>query len=321
MKKIFAVLLSVLLALTCLVACGGGETAQDNETVKVGVLVVTTQSQWCNDLVTGVKNAVEPKGYEVIVSDSQVSIDNELSGMENLINSGCKAIVVNCMNAAGLSDLAAKAQEKGVYVIGWSDMLVNYNALVLDDYSTEAAIIVDAMVNYVTENALTDVEMANIWLADSANPDTTAGLFKAAIEKEIETKLVSKGVTVVNSQYAADTNSAMNTAEAILAANPNTSLVFCQSDEQGAAVAQVITGKGVDASSVMVCGLDGTQVALEAIATASSPLKATVYVDTIGLGQQVGNAINAYLADGTTGDVAISYTLVTAENASSVLGN
>ena len=61
-------------------------------------------------------NAIEIEA-KVIVSDSQVSVDNEISGMENLINAGCKAIVVNAMNPGGLADVCKEAQDKGVYII------------------------------------------------------------------------------------------------------------------------------------------------------------------------------------------------------------
>lgn len=330
MKKLFAILMTALLCLA-LVGCSsndaGSETGGDSTNegalagVKVGVLVVTTQSQWCNDIVEGVKAAVEPEGAEVIVSDSQVSIDNELSGMENLINAGCKAIVVNAMNAAGLADLAKTAREKGVYVIGWSEMLVNYDALVVEDYDKEAEIITSAIADYIDEKALTDVELAEIWLADSANPDTNAGLFKAAIEKAFENTLVNgKSVTIVNSQYAADTNAAMNNAEAILAANPNISIIFTQSDEFGVGVAQVISAKNLDADSIMVCGLDGSAEAMNAIASGSSSMKATVYVNTVGLGTLIGDSIVNYLTNGVASDVVTEYTLVTAANVNEVLG-
>lgn len=118
MKKMMAGLLALVLCLGALAGCSseaGNESApaeSPSEAITdavesgkidgatVGVLVVTTQSQWCNDLIAGVKEVCETNGMQVIVSDSQVSVDQEIAGMENMINAGCDAIVVNCMNAS-----------------------------------------------------------------------------------------------------------------------------------------------------------------------------------------------------------------------------
>lgn len=108
MKKMMAGLLALVLCLGALAGCSseaGNESApaeSPSEAITdavesgkidgatVGVLVVTTQSQWCNDLIAGVKEVCETNGMQVIVSDSQVSVDQEIAGMENLINAGLR---------------------------------------------------------------------------------------------------------------------------------------------------------------------------------------------------------------------------------------
>ena len=130
-EKMLAGLLALVLCLGAMAGCSsdaGNESAPaespseaitdavesgEIDGAKVGVLVVSTQSQWCNDLIAGVTEVCEANGMQVIVSDSQVSVDQEIAGMENLINAGCDAIVVNCMNAAGLADLCQQAQDQG----------------------------------------------------------------------------------------------------------------------------------------------------------------------------------------------------------------
>ena len=352
MKKRIAVLLAMILCVGMLAACGSEpaapastptpapssepapaesaapeaeaktETAAEaveavaTEGATVGVLVVTTQSQWCNDIIAGVTEVCDANGAKVIVSDSQVSVDNEISGMENLLNAGCSAIVVNCMNAGGLVDVCAEAQAKGVYIIGWSEMLVNYDALVVEDREAEANMVADAITAFVQSKGLESTEMATIWLADANNPDTNAGLYKAAQENVFKTRLEEGlGVKTVNSQFAIDTNAAMNAAEAILAANPNVKVLFCQSDEMGVAVAQVLQAKGTAADDVFVIGLDGTDEAIKNVADPNSSMAATVFVDTVQLGRGVGESIFTFLNEGTKGDVVTGYTLITAENA------
>lgn len=170
MKKMMAGLLALVLCLGALAGCSseaGNESApaeSPSEAITdavesgkidgatVGVLVVTTQSQWCNDLIAGVKEVCETNGMQVIVSDSQVSVDQEIAGMENLINAGCDAIVVNCMNAAGLADLCQQAQDQGIYLIGWSEGY--YDAMVVEDEPAESVMVAEAIESFIAEKGL-----------------------------------------------------------------------------------------------------------------------------------------------------------------------
>ena len=124
-----------------------------------------------------------------------------------------------------------------------------------------------------------------------------------------------KGVKLVSSQFATDTNAAMNTAEAIVAANPNVKVLFCQSDEMGVGVAQVMQAQGVAADDLFIIGLDGTDEAIKNVADPNSSLSATVYVDTVTLGNGIGESIFTFLKDGTKGNVVTEYTLIDASNA------
>ena len=332
MKKMLAGLLALALCLGAMAGCSsdaGNESAPaespseaitdavesgEIDGAKVGVLVVSTQSQWCNDLIAGVTEVCEANGMQVIVSDSQVSVDQEIAGMENLINAGCDAIVVNCMNAAGLADLCQQAQDQGIYLIGWSEGY--YDAMVVEDEPAESVMVAEAIESFIAEKGLEAPEMATIWLADANNPDTNAGQYKAAQEAAFEERLVNGlGVNIVNSQYASDTNASMNVAEAILAANPDVKIIFTQSDEMGVAVSQVLEARGAAPGDIMIIGLDGTDEAIRTIAAGTNCMTATVYVDTVAIGRGCGNSIVDFLADGTKSDIITEYTLLDGSNA------
>lgn len=320
MKKLLVMIIMCLMIIGC-VGCGnkGGKNEESGEEKsasgkKVGILVVTSGSQWCSTIINEVTDVVEENGGEVIVSDSQVSVDNELSGMENLISAGCDAIVVNAMNPAGLKDLCGQAQEKGIYIIGWSDLLENYDIIVQEDPAKEAEMISGVIADFVKDEA--SAKMAVIWLADAQNPDTTTGVFKEALEKEFQSALVEgKGMTIVNEQYASDTTKAMEVAEAIITADSDIKVIFCQNDEMGVAVSQMLESKGYSPEDVMVCGLDGTQEALNVISGGNACLRNTVFADTKTVGRKVGESVCQYFADGTKTEVAAEYVLVDKNNA------
>ena len=337
MKKLLGMVMTVALCVSALAGCGSTTQQGDTQAAQtqsqtqsgdrqeskgsIGILVVTTQSQWCNSVIDSVSKVVA-QGYDVMVSDSQASADNEISGMENLINAGCKAIVVNAMNPSGLADICKQAQDKGIYIIGWTDLLVNYDALVEEDTEAESAMIAEAIAEFARNKGAEGLEMATIWLADSANPDTTTGVFKTSLEKEFNSSLVEElGMNIVNSQYASDTTQAMNLTEAILAANPDVKVIFCQSDEIGVAVSQTLESRGIDKDEIMVCGLDGSNEAINVIAGGNSALQATVLADINKVGENVGNAICTYLTDGTTGNVSVDYVLINRDNAADYKAN
>ena len=338
MKKLLGMVMTVALCVSALAGCGSTTQQGDTQAAQtqsqtqsgdrqeskgsIGILVVTTQSQWCNSVIDSVSKVVEAQGYDVMVSDSQASGDNEIYGMENLINAGCKAIVVNAMNPSGLADICKQAQDKGIYIIGWTDLLVNYDALVEEDTEAESAMIAEAIAEFARNKGAEGLEMATIWLADSANPDTTTGVFKTSLEKEFNSSLVEElGMNIVNSQYASDTTQAMNLTEAILAANPDVKVIFCQSDEIGVAVSQTLESRGIDKDEIMVCGLDGSNEAINVIAGGNSALQATVLADINKVGENVGNAICTYLTDGTTGNVSVDYVLINRDNAADYKAN
>ena len=311
MKKFTAMILALALCLG-LVSFGSAE----GDSYTVGILMVTSQSQWCNDMVAGVKEVVEADGGKVIVSDSQVSVDMEMSGMENLLNAGCNAIVVNCMNAAGLADTCKRAQEKGIFIIGWTENLGYYDALVVEDEETESNMVADAIAAYMTKKELTNPQMATIWLADSANPDTNAGQYKKAQDEVFQNRLVNElGVNIVSSQFATDTPAAMNAVEGILAANDQLKILFAQSDEMGVAIAQAIQGRGIAADDFFIVGLDGTDEAIRNVASGTSSLAATIFIDTVNLGKGIGESILTFLKTGEKKDVITEYTLIDASNA------
>lgn len=319
MKRFLALIL-ICLMVAC-VGCGTSGNGDQEESgsksasgKKVGILVVTSGSQWCSNVINSVTDVVEENGGEVIVSDSQVSVDNELSGMENLISAGCDAIVVNAMNPAGLADLCGQAQEKGIYIIGWSELLENYDIIVQEDPKQEAEMITGAILDFIGDES--SAEMAIIWLADAQNPDTTTGVFKEALETEFKATLVEgKGVNIINEQYASDSTKAMEVAEAIITSNPKVKVIFCQNDEMGVAVAQILQSKGYGPDDIMVCGLDGTSEALNVISGGNSNLKNTVFSDINAVGNKIGESICQYFADGTKTEVEPKYVLVDSDNA------
>lgn len=77
MKKLLCMIFTVVLTISMFAGCGKeqtGEAAADDTKIgtgkTVGIVMVTSQSQWCNDMVAAVSEVVKEEGFEVNVSDS-----------------------------------------------------------------------------------------------------------------------------------------------------------------------------------------------------------------------------------------------------------
>ena len=130
MKKILTVLLSVLMVFA-LVGCSqaADEPATEDagtESNLVGVSMPTKSLQrWIQD-GDNMKSQLEAAGYEV---DLQYAGDNDIptqvNQIENMINNGCKVIVVASIDGTALGTVMDQAKEAGIPVIAYDRLIMN----------------------------------------------------------------------------------------------------------------------------------------------------------------------------------------------------
>ena len=130
MKKLLTVLLALLMVLA-LAGCGQKEeTAAPAEEAAasnlVGVSMPTKSLQrWIQD-GDNMKSQLEAAGYEV---DLQYAGDNDIptqvNQIENMINNGCKAIVVASIDGTALGTVMEQAKEAGIPVIAYDRLIMN----------------------------------------------------------------------------------------------------------------------------------------------------------------------------------------------------
>ena len=128
MKKILAILLSLLMVLA-VAGCQKKEEAAPVEEAAsnlVGVSMPTKSLQrWIQD-GDNMKSQLEAAGYEV---DLQYAGDNDIptqvNQIENMINNGCKAIVVASIDGTALGTVMDQAKEAGIPVIAYDRLIMN----------------------------------------------------------------------------------------------------------------------------------------------------------------------------------------------------
>ena len=162
LKKILGTILCAAIAFTALTGCAGSGKK------KVGIAMPTKDLQRWNQDGDYMKQKFEAAGYEVDLQYAGNKADVQLSQVENMINSGCKVLVIAAIESSSLSTALDKAAAKKIPVIAY-DRLIMDNANV-DYYATFDNFKVGQIQGQFVEDAL---DLANA--AGPFNIEFTAG--------------------------------------------------------------------------------------------------------------------------------------------------
>ena len=129
-KKILGTILCAAIAFTALTGCAGAGSGKN----KVGVSMPTKDLQRWNQDGDNMKKELEAAGYEVDLQYANNDVATQLSQVENMINSGCKVLVIAAIEGSSLGTALDKAAAKKIPVIAYDRLLMD-NANV-DYYAT-----------------------------------------------------------------------------------------------------------------------------------------------------------------------------------------
>ncbi|MCR5097528.1 MAG: substrate-binding domain-containing protein, partial [Lachnospiraceae bacterium] len=143
-KKILSVLLSVAMAATLLVGCGGGgdtaapaaeepaaeapaaeepaaEPAAEAPAAggKVGVSMPTKDLQRWNQDGANMEEQLKAAGYEVDLQYAANDVQQQLSQVENMISGGCNVLVIAAIEGSSLGEALDMAKEANIPVIAY----------------------------------------------------------------------------------------------------------------------------------------------------------------------------------------------------------
>ncbi|MCR5421716.1 MAG: sugar-binding protein [Lachnospiraceae bacterium] len=95
----------------------------------VGVAMPTKDLQRWNQDGTNIEAQLKEAGYEVDLQYASNDVQTQVSQIENMINNGCKCLVISAIDSESLGDVLAKAKEAGIYVIAYDRLIMNTDAL------------------------------------------------------------------------------------------------------------------------------------------------------------------------------------------------
>ncbi len=124
MKKIICALL-----ILSMVFCGAFANGKRDSKVKVGVSMPTKDLQRWNQDGDYMKAGLEKAGYTVDLQYAANDINTQVSQLENMITSGCKALVIAAIDGSSLSNVLATAKKKNVKVIAYDRLIMDTDAV------------------------------------------------------------------------------------------------------------------------------------------------------------------------------------------------
>ncbi|WP_397428376.1 ribose ABC transporter substrate-binding protein RbsB [Priestia flexa] len=234
----------------------------DIKDMKIGLSVSTLNNPFFVSLKNGVVKEAKKQGIEVIVVDAQNDSAKQINDVEDLLQQGVTALLINPTDSSAISTAVQSANGIGVPVVTLdrSSEKGKVEALVASDNVKGGQMAAEYVVKTLGKNAKV-AELEGVPGA-SATRERGSGFHNIADEQ----------LDVVAKQSADfDRTKGLTVMENVLQGNPDIQAVFAHNDEMALGAIEAITSSGKD---IAVIGFDGNEDALKAVE--SGALTATV---------------------------------------------
>jgi ribose transport system substrate-binding protein len=307
--------LSVVLAVLALLLIGGGVLAQDAPTV--AVITPYLAQPGTQFVVEGFQTAAEGTGWTVNVIDTAGDVAAVISRIEDVVNQGVDAIVINvdpAQVAAGL-EVASAA---GIPVFG---MDAGSDPLLVTNVTSNGYAMAAETATYVADR-IGGAGRVVMFVFDPFPPVQKRGIIADTIfANNPDIEVIDRITPDVADGGIADSRAKM---EAVLAANPepgSISAVWAAWDQPALGALQAIEAAGRQNEGIVIVGIDANPQALDAIA-AGGNFEASVAQDFAGIGAATADAVARVLAGETINQrvIYVPTVLVTSANVAEFLG-
>lgn len=269
-KKLLAIILMLALMMsTVLVGCGQGEEASTSEPktktenssgdsgdttapitgdVSVGVSINALDAINNRQVFELMQKKLEAAGYSCIATNANGTAVQQATDIENLVQQGCKVIVVLNGDTDGLANAVKEASSKGVRIIsvesGYIPGISAYFAK--NDFALGSAM-------YMLLAGEMGYEGEIICLGHNGHPAIRArvNVQEAMLKEYANIKCVNK----VTTGYPGTAELAYNGVESALQQNPNVKTIWCTFDLEALGAARACEALGK--KDIKIVGADG----------------------------------------------------------------
>ncbi|EGT3615884.1 ribose ABC transporter substrate-binding protein RbsB [Clostridium perfringens] len=278
-KKIFSVGLILMMLMTSFMGC-----AKDNKP-KIGMVLSTLNNPFFVNMKEGAEKEAEKLGYDLVVLDSQNDPAKERANVEDLIQLGVVALLINPTDSDAVVKTVEVANKSNVPVITL-DRQAN-GGKITSHIASDNVKGGEMAAEYVLDKfkdekgPINVVEIQGIPGA-SATRDRGEG-FHNIMDKNDKFDFVSIQAADFDRQKG------LQVMENIIQANPDIQVVFAHNDEMALGAVKAIKASGINA---MVIGFDGNDDAKDSIDTNEMTATIAQQPDLIGaLGVDLANKI------------------------------
>lgn len=129
-KKLLSILMCVVVISSLMVGCGKkDEATSGDDTKKIGVAMPTKDLQRWNQDGENMKKSLEDAGYAVDLQYANNDIATQVSQIENMITSGCDALVIASIDGGSLGTVLADAKTANIPVIAYDRLIMETDAV------------------------------------------------------------------------------------------------------------------------------------------------------------------------------------------------
>ena len=323
MKKFLALLLALVMTLS-LVACGGGDTPDNNENSDndgaqtVGISMPTKSLERWNRDGSYLKEQFEKAGYNVLLTYSDNDNNQQNNDIANMLAENIDLLIVAAIDGEALAQTLADAKDQNVPVIAYDRMITNSDAVnyyvSFDNYTVgvlQAQYVIDKL-----DLANAGDKTYNIEFTAGDPADNNAGFFFNGAYDTLKTYIdagtlkIPSGKTtfeqVATPAWSTDTamENFQNTLASYYSDGTVLDIALCSNDSTAMGVAKAITSDYAGSNTPLVTGQDGDIANLQNIVDGVQTM--TVYKNvadeagvTLVLAQALlaGETIDASLCD------------------------
>ncbi|WP_283693345.1 ribose ABC transporter substrate-binding protein RbsB [Clostridium perfringens] len=278
-KKIFSVGLMLMMLMTSFIGCG-----RDNKP-KIGMVLSTLNNPFFVNMKDGAEKEAEKLGYDLVVLDSQNDTAKERANVEDLVQLGVIALLINPTDSDAVVKTVEVANKSNIPVITL-DRQANGGKItshIASDNIKGGEMAAEYVLDKFKDEKgpINVVEIQGIPGA-SATRDRGEG-FHNIMDKNDKFNFISIQAADFDRQKG------LQVMENIIQANPNIQVVFAHNDEMALGAVKAIKASGINA---LVIGFDGNDDAKDSIDANEMTATIAQQPDLIGaLGVELANKI------------------------------
>ena len=244
-KKLLSIIVMLVMAIGLLSGC-----SSNNDNKKIGMVISTLDNPFFVSMKDGAEKEAKKKGYDLVVLNSQNDPGKERSNVEDLVQLGVSAIIINPTDSEAVSNTIKVANKSNIPIItvdrqANGGKLVSFIASDNIKGGKEAA---EFILNKLKNKSTIKIVELQGTPGSSASRDRGKGFHEALAGK--------KNVEIVASQPADfDRQKGLSVMENIIQSKPDFDAVFAQNDEMALGAVKALKTAN---KHVVVIGFDGT---------------------------------------------------------------